>query len=478
MFRHDPLRSGIASTTVPVKLKQAWKAEIGGRLTQPVIAGGKVVLSAVDENTVYALDAADGKVIWSFVAGGRVDSPPTICRFVVPPSGGSSETDDDSKSTQDPPKGGTTNSLCLFGSADGRVYCLRLSDGELAWRFLAAPADVRVVALEQVESVWPVHGSVLVLDGVAYCSAGRSTWLDGGIDLYGLDPLTGKVVHHNHFASRHPKPFEGKDEAKPEHETRVDQNTTDYKTFLQPDRSDAFSMAEGAISDVLVSDGRNVFLHHVGFSAKLEKRDRLSRHLLSTSSLLDATENHRSHWVLGTGDFSRVPVAYSWIANRPGGKRRPTIAVPTGVMMVYDENGIWGVRRQGDSNGKYFLFRKENTPFSDDDASLPDFRNVAEDQVDRSVWKINLPVRTRAMLKSGDNLFLGVTPIQIPADDPHAAYEGRMGGSIWVASCEDGTTVAEYKLDSSAVWDGMAAANGKLFLSTSDGAILCFGGSK
>jgi len=448
MFRHDPLRSGIASTMVPTKLKQAWKADIGGRLTQPVIAGGKVVLSSIDENTVYALNAADGKVIWRFVAGGRVDSPPTI-----------------------------HNGTVLFGSADGRVYCLRLSDGELAWRFLAAPADLRVVALDQVESVWPVHGSVLVLDGVAYCSAGRSTWLDGGIELYGLDPAKGDVVYHNHFESRHPKLFEGKDEAKPEHETRVDQNTTDYKTFLASDRSDAFSMAEGAVSDVLVSDGKNVFLHHVRFNAKLEKQDRLTRHLFSTSGFLDDTENHRSHWVMGTGDFSRVPVAYSWIANRPGGGRRPTIAVPAGVMMVYDENAIWGVRRQGDSNGKYSLFKKENTPFSDNDESLPDFRSIPKDQADKSVWKINLPVRTKAMLKSADNLFLAVMPVAIPADDPHAAYEGRMGGMIWVASCEDGSKIAEYQLDSPAVWDGMAAAGGKLFLSSCDGTVQCLAGS-
>jgi len=472
-YRHDALRSGVAGTVVPARLKQAWKAEIGGRLTQPVIADGKVLLSAVDEDTVYALDAESGNVIWKYVSGGRVDSPPTICRFVVPPSGGSSEADNDANPNRKPPKGGTTNSLCLFGSADGRVYCLRLSDGELIWRFLAAPADLRAVALNRVESLWPVHGSVLVLDGVAYCSAGRSTWLDGGIDLYGLDPATGKVVHRAHFETRHPKFKEGKDGAKPEHETRVDQNTTDYKTFLAPDRSDAFSMAGGAISDVLVSDGKNVYLHHVRFSGKLEKHDRMTRHLFSTSSLLDDTENHRSHWVLGTGDFSRVPVAYSWIANRPG-RRTPTIAVPTAVMMVYDEHAVWGVQRKGDSNGRYHLFKKENSPFSDDEDSLPDFRNIPKDQVGRAVWKIDLPVRTNAMLKSGDNLYLGVMPIEIPTDDPHAAYDGRKGGMIWVASAEDGRKVAEYELDSPVVWDGMSAANGRLFASTSDGAALCY----
>ena len=64
--------------------------------------------------------------------------------------------------------------MVLFGSADGRVTCLRLSDGALAWRFLAAPVDLRTIAFDRLESPWPVHGSVLLLDGVAYCSAGRS----------------------------------------------------------------------------------------------------------------------------------------------------------------------------------------------------------------------------------------------------------------------------------------------------------------
>ncbi|MHC4404926.1 MAG: outer membrane protein assembly factor BamB family protein, partial [Planctomycetota bacterium] len=289
MYRHDPLRSGVATTVLPTELEQAWKAPIGGRLTQPVVAGGMVVLASVDAHTVYALDAKSGQVVWKHVAGGRVDSPPAVDRGTV-----------------------------LFGSADGRVTCLRLRDGELIWRFLAAPADVRAVAFDRVESLWPVHGSVLVLDGVAYCSAGRSTWIDGGIDLLALDPATGKVLAKTRFRSDHPEYGEGKEKAAPEHETRIDQNLTDYKTFLAPDRSDAFSMAGGSVSDVLVSNGNDVFLHHVRFSAKLEKRDDMSRHLFSTSSLLDGAESHRSHWVLGTGDFSRVPVAYSWIVNRPG----------------------------------------------------------------------------------------------------------------------------------------------------------------
>jgi hypothetical protein len=442
MYRHDPLRSGVAGTVVSTQLKQAWKARIGGRLTQPVVAGGKVVLASVNENTVYALDQETGAVAWKHVAAARVDSPPAI-----------------------------HEGMALFGSADGRVTCLRLSDGQLMWRFLAAPSDLRTVAFDQVESLWPVHGSVLLLDGVAYCSAGRSTWLDGGIHLYALDPATGNVLHQTCFQSKHPEFQEGKDGARPEHETRIDQNTTDYKTFLASDQSDSFSMAGGTVSDVLTSDGKNLFLHQVKFNARLERQDEMSRHLFSTSSLLDAAENHRSHWVLGTGDFSRVPVAYSWVVNRPG-KRMPTIAVPTAVMMVFDDEALWGVRRQGDANGRYHLFKKENRPFSENETFLPDFRRMPPEEANPSVWKNDFPVRTTAMLKSGDHLFIAVTPVDVPEKDPHAAYEGRAGGRVWVCSQGDGAKVAEYRLQSPVAWDAMAAAAGKLFLATADGSVV------
>ena len=70
----------------------------------------------------------------------------------------------------------------------------RPDDGELAWRFRAAPIDERLMAFEQLESVWPVHGSVLVQDGVVYCVAGRSMFLDGGLRLLRLDPSDGRLL--------------------------------------------------------------------------------------------------------------------------------------------------------------------------------------------------------------------------------------------------------------------------------------------
>ncbi|MHC4398349.1 MAG: hypothetical protein ACYTG0_01575 [Planctomycetota bacterium] len=61
-------------------------------------------------------------------------------------------------------------------------------------RFRAAPRDNRLMAFEQLESVWPVHGSVLIHEDILYCVAGRSMFVDGGMRLLKLDPVTGEKL--------------------------------------------------------------------------------------------------------------------------------------------------------------------------------------------------------------------------------------------------------------------------------------------
>ncbi len=51
---------------------------------------------------------------------------------------------------------------------------------------------------------------------------------------------------------------------------------------------------------------------------------------------------------------------------------------------------------------------------------------------------------------------------------------GVKGGLVVHVNCGDGR-MAEYKLKSPPVWDGMAAANGQLYISTQDGSVLCMG---
>ncbi len=51
------------------------------------------------------------------------------------------------------------------------------------------------------------------------------------------------------------------------------------------------------------------------------------------------------------------------------------------------------------------------------------------------------------------------------------------GVELCVVSVVDGKKSAEYELESQPVFDGMAAANGSLYLATKNGRILCFAGN-
>lgn len=69
-FRSDPARSGTTDVSVATDLSTRWQAAIGGRLTQPVAAAGKVFVAAVDERALYAIDRRSGIIQWKYIAGG------------------------------------------------------------------------------------------------------------------------------------------------------------------------------------------------------------------------------------------------------------------------------------------------------------------------------------------------------------------------------------------------------------------------
>ena len=210
MYRHDAARSGAVRSQLPADLKPIWNAKFEGPTTQPVSVSGRTYVAARDTHTVHALDSENGREIWSYTAGGRIDSAPTVYQ-----------------------------NLLLFGCADGWVYACRTSDGRLAWRFRTAPLDRQICAFGQLESVWPSHGSVLVQNHTLYVTAGRSTYLDGGIVLYRLNPITGEQLSQTVV-------------------THIDP-ATDKQTGAEDRKVYGFDM-EGATTDILSGDGESVFL--------------------------------------------------------------------------------------------------------------------------------------------------------------------------------------------------------------------------
>ncbi len=424
-YRGNAERGGGMASSLPTELAMRWTAALGPGLGAVTTGDGKVFAVSAATGTLSALSKTTGDLLWRFTAGGALDTPPT---FVA------------------------ATGCLLLGSRDGCVYCLRASDGALVWRFLAAPARRNTVAFGQVESVWPVNGGVVVQDGVAYVCAGRSSYLDGGICLYGLAPDTGKLLHRRVIASEPVGVMEPPADAQ-KYRQRIKQNWLDYLTFLAPDKSDSFSMS-GLRADIMSARGDHVFLRHMVLDRALRPQDTIRPHLTSTSSIQDDTQHNRSYWLLGTGRFDRIPVAYAWILQKQ-------IGVPYGVMMSFDAHTAWCVRQHGRKRGKvrYELVAVPRPDPDAPDSGQPDFAK-RETPKPQPLWRVELPLRPRAMLRAGDAVFVA----GVAADTP-----------LLLRIEQDGIK-ARHPLPAAPVWDGMAATPTQLIVPLTNGTVTCLQG--
>ncbi len=464
-YRHDALRSGSAGVTVSSDISPSWQLQLDASITQPVVAGSRVFVASRDTHTVYSVDSGSGDKVWSYTAGGRVDSSPTLWK-----------------------------GLLLFGSADGHVYCLRQSDGGLVWKFRAAPHERLLQSFGQLESAWPLHGSVLMLDGLAYVAAGRSTFLDGGIYLYAIEPATGKVVYQHQ-------------ELGPYEDISIDEGHSFW--------------SEGARNDVLVSDGESIYIMQLRFNKQLQPAPaktesllgdrKLGRHVFSTAGFLDGEGYNRSFWM-----YSNIWPGF-YLANQ---------ASKSGQLLVFDDKTTYGV--------KTFWTRNRHTPmffpgtlgyllFADDNDNEPilvgrdegkpitwlekfnmnksgkpkeywgpelggaprrSSVNAYTYNKDKGIgftrtklpkWSVYVPIRVEAMVNTKDKLFIAGAPdIFDEENDPLGALEGRKGGLLRAVSSSDGSKLSEYTLDAPPVLDGLIAVENKLFLATRDGKLSCW----
>ncbi len=78
------------------------------------------------------------------------------------------------------------------------------------------------------------------------------------------------------------------------------------------------------------------------------------------------------------------------------------------------------------------------------------------------------------MAVAGRNLVCVGTPDLLDAKDPWAAYEGRRGGILTIVSSDDGETVTELTFDGGPIQDGLAIADGRVYITTNDGRVHCF----
>lgn len=133
---------------------------------QVVAAADSIYFGSSVTNAVHALDAAQGALRWTFRTQGPVRFAPSIA-----------------------------DGRLYVGSDDGYVYCLDADEGALIWKYRAGPSEERVIGNGRMISLWPVRTGVLVDKGLVYFAAGVFPY--EGLYVCALRADDGAVVWRN-----------------------------------------------------------------------------------------------------------------------------------------------------------------------------------------------------------------------------------------------------------------------------------------
>jgi hypothetical protein len=102
------------------------------------------------------------------------------------------------------------------------------------------------------------------------------------------------------------------------------------------------------------------------------------------------------------------------------------------------------------------------------------------------------PLLAQALVLADKTLFIAGPPDVVDEEDAFFALddaavlqklslqnemlEGKGGALLWAVSATDGKKLAEYKLNSLPSWDGLAAAAGRLYMTTMNGEVAAYSG--
>jgi eukaryotic-like serine/threonine-protein kinase len=128
--------------------KRLWSFQAGGRVYGSAVATDKHVFFGSQDKAFYCLHKKTGRKVWSHATKARIESG-----------------------------GAVDDQFVYFGSCDGGVYCVTQSDGQVRWRFATDRQDGRASA---------IYSDPVLRQGGVYFAAGEG-------QAYGVDRRTGAL---------------------------------------------------------------------------------------------------------------------------------------------------------------------------------------------------------------------------------------------------------------------------------------------
>jgi outer membrane protein assembly factor BamB len=132
------------------------------------VVGDHVFYGSSVDHQVRCVDVASGSQVWTFFTEGPVRLAPTIHDGKV-----------------------------YIGSDDGYIYCLKADDGSLVWKMRPGPSEERILGRQQMISRWPVRTGITIHEdaehgAVAYFGAG--IFPHENVYLFAVNADNGEVI--------------------------------------------------------------------------------------------------------------------------------------------------------------------------------------------------------------------------------------------------------------------------------------------
>jgi len=187
MWRYDSARSAASPYGIPdnisllwsrqfAPVRPAWPLDPQQRVNfdasyEPVVVGKLMILGSQNDGTLTAYDTDSGEEKWKFFTEGPIRCAPACWKNKI-----------------------------FAGSDDGYLYCLDVESGKLNWKFRGAPKnrpERKQIGNGHLVSFWPVRGGPVVKDRTVCFASG--VWAIFGVYIYALDVETGKVKWENPY---------------------------------------------------------------------------------------------------------------------------------------------------------------------------------------------------------------------------------------------------------------------------------------